>query len=96
MMAILMKRADADADRIRSLCERMLQNPTADACEEVACAIRRYDHAVATMLDVVSLVEGSEIRDHDAAFGFLNEHPRFNKTGTTLARESLLGRGKLD
>lgn len=95
MMRVLMKRADEAADEVRERCKVLLQSSTAEACEGLARAIRAYDKAVATMLDVVSFND-REVRDHDAAFRFIDEHPRFNKTGSTVAHEALLGRGKLD
>lgn len=95
MMKVLFKRADEAAGDVRERSKTVLENPTAEACEGLARAVRVYDKAVATMLDVVSFND-REIRDHDAAYRFLDEHPRFNKTGATVARETLLGRGKLD
>lgn len=95
MMKVLIKRADEASAQVTDHAKTVLASPTAEACEALARAIRTYDKSVATMLDVVSFND-REVRDHDAALRFLDEHPRFNRTGSTVARETLLGRGKLD
>lgn len=93
LLLALIRRADDAASCLRDTADEILRSPESETLEALARQIRRYDAAVATMLDAVS---GYEPRDHDAAYQFLDEYPRFNKRGATLAREVLVGRGKLD